>query len=434
MSNDCLQLPTLVEIKKCLQEKIGTLHAANTRFHTDILNAIVDADTALSDLRYAELKGVLAELTKANQSSIGKFLIDLTLTIVFGPVLGTVAGKLISGPVTNLVVVRGGLDRFSSELGLKKIVTSNTSAIEALAERGIRQLKIPVETITYELNEVTTGVVIDTFELLWDKIEPLGGSMDGVTLVTGGTQSFKQPPMDYEPGPSEFVRRQARLYYDKQTRINEITRSILQWLVANASNKESLAMVAGVIDQSLQRIASYDGAGAVREINNLAKVTLILFNWGDPYGWSKDRASLVGPDRVREQERDPTLIYGIQDAVEYLDVGTVLPPALQQKIVKTICEPGTNSSYFAIATREKRKALGRPRGYGLDYKLPYSGREPFAPQEVAPQRYDTEWYTVEEVAFYRCRQFMKQIFSELTSKEYDNRFLSMLERRNLLVP
>ena len=336
--------------------------------------------------------------------------------------------------------MRTGLDKLNTDL-LQKVARPaplSKEKIESIVQVGVDRISSSkYSLVTNQLSDVATGVVVDSFELMFDKIGHAGGSSRSVYFPVTPRISYNATPADHVPTTLEFVRSQARTYYQQQERLDDIVRYCLEWFVENTENRDVFAKLQESLDEYERRFAEYRAVEnlAKREIHNLTKMILVLLYYGDPKKWAQDdpiirKGDAFGQGRYPGSPSSNVYFRGGESFFAY---DSTFPEDLKKVLVSNLMVPGRSKSFLAVMTAAKQKALRRDNGDGLDTKRSYRTEKPDS-LDAYVGNVASEWFTAEETAFWFLRRTMMSIYGELTSKSYDNHFMTMLQRRNLLTP
>ena len=105
-----------------------------------------------------------------------------------------------------------------------------------------------------------------------------------------------------------------------------------------------------------------------------------------------------------------------------------LPADLKDTLLKNLQVPGEAKSFHVFYTQRKTANLGRKTGPGIDKKRGHSVMEP-KPQGVDVTDPNSEWFTVEETAFFNLQKWASKVHGELTSTTYDQFFRDLVTNR-----
>ncbi len=453
MANDCLKLTTPGEQKACLRKKINSFSERATRFHQDIRDAILDAKDAGIDYKFTQITAILKDLTKKAPFSIGTFICELIVSILLGPVLDRLVGKFVIGPLTAIGEAREGLDQVTktalsdAQISRLKDRPMSHETGKALAELGVSTLalhkagEVPLSFAPRDsyLKGMWSGIAIDSFESLYHKLLEVAQTPDA-SPVDGAPLSFASTDIDYEPTPLEFISKQARSYFSLQERINDITRYTLETFLAFADKKDTLNRYQSVLDGLNAAFDDYAREDAKREINNIVKMVLALFYFGDPKNWGSAKDTIeLGPKKTEISTQAHDLIEdpkGISpsDKLVVYPYRIKIPADLKDVLLRNILIPGEKMSFIKFYMRLKSDYYSRPvftgEGYGVDKKLSHSYMELRPDVDISDPL--SPWYTAEETAFYQLQLWMQRVYDALTSKSYDNFFMTLLANRGKL--
>jgi hypothetical protein len=435
------------KIKVCLHNKINVYFSSCDQFHRKISDAMQDVTGAMTDFKFTEIDAKLKQIVESNKFSLGVFLCDMVLSIIIGPLLGTLSGKLFMSGIDGISTLRSGLLDFEKKsLGKMANVEASADVIDALGELGIRTIfakrsevidfsslnssKRPVQTLNYK--EFSTGVIVDTFELMYDKILHIS-DVESISTSSKMTFDASAVPMN-EPTPLEFIINKARKYYAYQKRLNDIGKLILQFFVDGAETVDSLKPLQQIIDVLN---ATFDDSNDSTEnnyieINNLTKITMLTFYFGKPESWATDQDSytLGGTEVKHKATEQPSSFFNSDpERITYL-YHINIPVELKDKLIRNILVPGTKKSFLIYYKGIKQTHLGRTKGAGIDQKGlgPASSGGP----STSIDDMGSEYYTADETAFRQLQNLAGKIYNEC--QKSDSAFLDMLSKQGLLMP
>jgi len=429
-----MKLATLDETKACLSAKLVEMHNSTIDYYKAMHQAMRDAVHPALDIKLSELTGRLNELEKLasqNQFSIGMFLCDLVLSVAITPVLGTVVGRLVAGPLVNIIAPRSRMLRLSKRVerrGGKNPESANTTESRGSQARILAAelfSNMPSSPI-YELDDVATGVVVDAFQLIHDKVLGVLGEPPGlIPFSHKGRLSAYDPLPNRVDTESEYVDTRADRYLLLQTRATEATTRTQSATLANISDKERLAEIQEVIDKWNAGWKDYNRERASWEMQNFTKMILVLLYFGDPNAW-------IGDGIRRDVSAKKKFHYEFA-------LDSKLPPETRDILVSNFMVPGNNVSYLVETTRLKQSTLRRKNGPGIDQKGSVSGDDiwgpgpvPYGQNSAGPYAFvptlSNELFNAKETAFYRLFSDMQRLYKQVTSKGHDVAFQQMMER------
>jgi hypothetical protein len=433
MTQDCLKLEHLDAIKGCLSGKAIQLHNSNIEYFESMHRAMLQAINPAQDLKLSEVTGRIEELEKhisQNRFSIGSFLFDLVMSAVLSPVLGTAVGKLVAGPLVNLIAPRSRMLRLSG--WVKTVKTMKPQPADTARRRLAVQLaeklfgKSDKFIVRYELDDVATGVVVDTFELIGDKIHEVLDTPPNLIPFSrkDKVSAYSATPNRVEM-ESEFVHSSADRYLIQQKRITEETTASYLSIINRVDDELLLKLIQGGLDNWNEPWLTFDLKRAELEMQNFTKMILVLLYFGDPKGWLGDRPT-------RSESTTKRYHYEI-------GLDTRLPDKTIEKMVTNFMVPGTLTSYLIHTTGAKRARLGRKSGPGIEEKGVISGDDIWGPGPVRygqgsanPKEFvpslSNPLFTAKETAFHILFSDMQRLYGKITDKGLDVAFEQRLER------
>jgi hypothetical protein len=438
MPVDCLANKDLAAKKQCLKLKIEQLYRDSNAFHQDIRDAVEEAKSALIDFNFVQIKSILQSIMEARKFSIGAFVCDLLLSILTGPVLGTIAGKFFAGPLLGIDGVRHGLDEFERSLGTTTVRAMSDDTAEALAAIGVSKLALArpaphmlpaFRQASPLITDVSTGAIVDSFQVLCDKLGHAMSPTADVNPISSSRVSFGGSNIDHEPTPLEYISRRANEYLSVQLRVNELTKFALEVILSRLKSEKWLRELQSSIDQASDSFGDYQRGEAKREIMNLTKMALLTMYFGSPANWATTKELVkLGPGYLETEIKEAIGgSYGQTEEIIY-PLRFTITDAVKDMLLRNLLVPGKTESYLKYYTKHKQSALGRSSGLGIDRKKSHPTTE-LRPKNIDVNDPDSEWFTVEETSFRQLQQGVDFVFSEVTGTSYDSYFKRILRER-----
>jgi len=428
--------------KRSAIEKVDRLYAAELAFHTAAAETIRKATNAVTVFMIEELRGKINALVEQNQFSIGKFLVDLTFAIAFGPVLGSVMGRAAGKQMNAIIHWRRAI------VPLKRLVTRTakgpiTQAEEAAlrqafkdwAKTGLSKTELPSRAV-YRLTDFQTGVVVDSFQTIGAAVPTLyKGSADSLpplanvmTMLNNPSQDLTKDvkidaaPVKYVPTILDSIDENADNYLIAQRKAAFEQQKIVRALVVEAETADKLAEIHTRLDDTLKLFADQSATDAAwRQLKNISRMLGLLLFKGDPAGWAAMTEYASGS-------------YAGEVVSETTDIryDTTWPKELQIAVLNSVWIPGTEESYYYRYLKIKQIQLEREKGEGIDsqgvgWNSPVQNYPSSADWET-PGNLGSPRYTALQAAFWYFQKFMEQFYKELTSKAYDMEFVAILQR------
>jgi hypothetical protein len=411
-------------------------------FHKGIEQAILLCKDAVIDYKLTELTDNVNRLAAQRRVSAGKFFCDLLLQVALSPVLGTIVGHLATRPLDAIARVRSGLVEMEGMVAnfAKRTAKVNEDSLDAFAEAVLKKVvKDPARKrevaakLGTGLSDVHTGIVVDSFQKINEGLFNLWSAPSEEVNKLEGYVPFDRDVSRQIPTNLEMITNNANNYIKYQTEANASARSILEWLLARTKKRDALQAFQKFLDFIAKEFSesSKNSVAWEREIKNLSKMVGVLLYWGDPDKWGKPQKNVR---TVRQKtEMDVYTSYAFDPT---------WPPALIQQVLTNILFPGSNETFLDYFTGLKRRALGRDKGPGINGRRTHSEidesfglgppRGTIAPLEIRNPK--SEYFTAQDLAFFAFQQYMKGIYNQLNSGEYDTFFQNLLRERSLLPP
>jgi hypothetical protein len=425
--------------KKSAMEKVDRLYAAEIDFHSAAAESIRLARDSVIDFRIEELRGKINAIVEQNQFSIGKFLVDLTFAIAFGPVLGSLMGRAAGNQMNAIIHWRKAivpLQKLTAQGARRPITKAQDEALRNWAIGGLSRTELPSRAV-YRLSDFQTGVMVDSFQAIGGALPTLyRGLGDQLPLLGNVTTTLSNPSQDltrdikldvaaikYVPTILESISDNADNYLLAQRKTAFEQHKILRVLITVADTGDKLAEIHTHLDDSLKLFADRSATNAVRrQMRNISKMLGLLLFKGNPAGWSGMFAH--DPGGEYSDPMNPVVKYDM-----------TWPKELQEAVLNNVWIPGTEESYYYRYLRSKRNMLEREKGEGID-KNGSGWNSPVEPGDSYPRSaaWDTPGnlgnprYTALQTAFWYFQTFMEQFYKELTSKAYDVQFIAILQR------